>query len=109
MGHVGKEDTVLLVLMPVEQDGEENREDNDDRGRKVGCKGPSSEEVLRPGIPCHPDLQKPDMLLTLTEVKQAQCSGQGEGSQHVDESPVPIKCHPLRIRTLVYLTNSRGV
>ena len=37
MGHVGKEDTVLLVLMPVEQDGEENREDNDDSGRKVGC------------------------------------------------------------------------
>ena len=39
---VGKEDPVLLGLMPVEEDGEEDGDDNEDSGRDVGCLGPSS-------------------------------------------------------------------
>ena len=43
---VGKEDPVLLGLMPVEEDGEEDGDDNEDSGGDVGRIGPSSEEVL---------------------------------------------------------------
>ena len=39
---VGKEDPVLLGLMPVEEDGEEDGDDNEDSGGDVGRKGPSS-------------------------------------------------------------------
>ena len=100
---MGKEDPVLPDLMAVEQDGEQDGEDNDHSGREVGCISVSSEEVLRSRILCDPDLQRPEMRLALTEVKQAQCSGQSEGDQHVDKSPVPVQRHPL---TLVYLTKS---
>ena len=69
---VGKEDPVFLDVMQVEEDGEQDGEDDDDCSSYVGCKGPSSEEVLRPGIPCHPNVQRPEMRLTLTQVKHAQ-------------------------------------
>ena len=101
-----KDDPVLLALVPVEEDGEDDGENDHDSGRGVRFKGPSSKEVLRSRIPCHPDVQRPDMPLTLTQVKHAQCSGQTQGSQHVDESPVPVKCHPPRVLALVDLTKS---
>ena len=43
---VGKEDPVLLDLLPVEDDGEEDRDDNGDSREDIGCKGPSSEDVI---------------------------------------------------------------
>ena len=39
---VGKEDPVLLGLVPVEDDGEEDGDDNEDTGGDVGLIGPSS-------------------------------------------------------------------
>ena len=106
LGQVGKEDPVLLDLVPVEEDGEEDGENDHDSGRDVGGKGPISEEVLRSGIPCDPNVQRPEVRLTLTQVKQAQSCGQTQGSQHVDESPVPVKRHPPRVLALVDLTKS---
>ena len=43
------------------------------------------------------------MRLTLSEVQHTQRCGQSQGSQHVDESPVPVQRHPPRVRTLVDL------
>ena len=106
VGQVGKEDPVLFLLMPEEEEGEEDGDDNEDSGGDVGRFGPSSEELLRSGILCDPDLQRPEMRLALTQVKHAQCSSQTQRNQHVGESPVPVKRHPLRILALVYLTKS---
>ena len=106
LGQVGKEDPVLLDLVPVQEEGEEDGENDHDSGRDVGCKGPFSEEVLRSGIPCDPNVQRPQMCVTLTQVKQAHCGGQTQGSQHVDESPVPVKRHTPRVLALVDLTKS---
>ena len=100
---MGQEDPVLLVLVPVEEEGEEDGDDNEDSGGDVGRIGPFSEEVLRPGILGDPNQIRPEMRLTLTEVQQTQCCGQSQGSQHVDKSPVPVQRHPPCVRTLVNL------
>ena len=66
-----KEDSVLPHLMPVEEDGQEDGDDNEDSGGGVGCKGPSSEEVLRSRVFCDPNLQRPETRLALTEVQHS--------------------------------------
>ena len=51
---MGQEDPVLLILVPVKEEGEEDGDDNEDSGGDVGRIGPFSEEVLRSGILCDP-------------------------------------------------------
>ena len=55
---------------------------------------------MRPRTPCDPQVQRPEVPLALTEVQHTKCSRQAEGSECVDQGPIPVEGYSFTVLTV---------